>query len=380
MTMSWSAYYLDGRTATRHAVTVHPTPSALHLLFADGKTAEWPYQLIRQTQGVYCGEPLRLEFGEDPAEALIFDEPAPLLHLNRLAPALTTHLHHPAHRKACMGWTIAAAFGLLVAVVGLYRWGIPGLAAAATPFVPVSWEERIGREAATHLAPPALQCRDPHRLRHLDSIVQQLTASQPPSPYRIHLVIVDSPLVNALAAPGGHILLFRGLLERTESPEQLAAVLAHELQHIYQRHTTRTILEQAAMGLLLSALIGNLSSGLGVGMEGAHTLAALHYSRVHEAEADRNGFRLLEAAHLDPAAMIALYRTLQQDEAQRDDDIAFLSSHPDMSRRVAALTALAAPPQMPVTRLLPGADWHDIRTLCRLHSADPSTAEGLQGP
>ena len=116
------------------------------------------------------------------------------------------------------------------------------------------------------------------------------------------------PAINAFAAPGGQVVILRGLLEKTASPEQLAGVLAHELQHVYQRHTTRAILEQTATTFLLSAISGDLSGGLAWGLEGARTLGSLHYSRTHEREADIEGLRMMQAARLDPAAMISLLR------------------------------------------------------------------------
>jgi predicted Zn-dependent protease len=73
------------------------------------------------------------------------------------------------------------------------------------------------------------------------------------------LTVVDNSTVNAFAAPGGQVVILRGLLEQTTSAEQLAGVVAHELQHVYLRHSTRAILEQTAGTLLLTAVSGDLS-------------------------------------------------------------------------------------------------------------------------
>jgi hypothetical protein len=71
MPTSRSAHYLDGRTATRHRVTLTVTPATLHIAMPDGSAKQWPYDEIRQTQGTYRGEPVRLEFGPEPAEAIV---------------------------------------------------------------------------------------------------------------------------------------------------------------------------------------------------------------------------------------------------------------------------------------------------------------------
>ena len=368
MPTSRTAHYLDGCTATRHRVALTVTSTTLHIMMPDGSTKQWPYEQIRQTQGTYNGEPVRLEFGPEPAEAVVISTPALLSEIHKAAPVIAQHFHNPSWRSARVCLTLCAAFGVAVMVVSLYRWGIPGLASAATPYVPVTWEESLGRQVVTQLAPNTERCRDPERLRKLDHIVHTLTATRPTSPYRITLSVVDDPAVNAFAAPGGQVLILRGLLEQTASPEQLAGVLAHELQHVYQRHTTKAILEQTASSLLLTAVSGDVSGGLAWGLEGARTMGSLHYSRSHETEADLEGLRMMQAARLDPAAMIAFYGHMQNGAREHSGPPDFLSTHPDMGERLATLIALAGPPPPDTHLLLPGEDWKDIRTLCRLQA------------
>lgn len=377
MANSWTAHYLDGRTAARHRITITVTPQALHLVLSSGETKEWPYRQIRQTQGAYSGEPVRLECG---AEAVVLPTPALLTAIHQTAPTMVQHFHNPSSRKARMHWTLCAALGILLMVVALYRWGIPGIAAMATPYVSLAWEDQLGRQVIEHLAPESRQCHDPDRLRKLDQVVQALTKTQPASPYRIRLSVVDAPEINAFAAPGGQVVILRGLLEKTDSPEQLAGVLAHELQHVYQRHTTRAILEQTATTLLLTAVSGDLSGGLAWGLEGARMMGSLQYSRTHETEADVNGLRMLQAARLDPAAMIAFYGIMQNGAAAHAGPPDFLSTHPDTGERLARLISLAGPPPANGVTLLPGEDWQDIRTLCRLRSdsrPEPVFVDGL---
>lgn len=374
------AHYLDGRTATRHPVTLTVTPSTLLIVMADGSSREWPYDQIRQTQGAYRGEPVRLEFGPEPCEALVVPTPAVLAEIHAAAPGIARHLHNPAWRHARLHWTLGAALGLSLMLIGLYRWGILGLASVATPYVPVSWEESLGRQVVDRLAPKNQQCRDPERLQKLNQIAQTLAATRPASPYRITVSVVDNPTLNAFAAPGGQVILLRGLLERTNSPEELAGVLAHELQHIYQRHTIKAILEQTASSLLLTAVSGDLSEGLAWGIEGARAMGTLHYNRAHEREADIEGLHMLQAAHVDPAAMVAMYGSMQQGAQNPQAPPEFLSTHPNMNERLAALLELSAPPSSDPQPLLPGEDWQDIRSLCRLRDTDRSVPVPLDLP
>ena len=380
MSTARTAHYLDGRSATRHRVTLTISPAALQIAMPDGSSKQWPYGEIRQTQGTYRGEPVRLEFGPEPAEAVVVASRALLTEVHTAAPALAQHFHNPSWRQTRLAWTLGAGLGVILMLIGLYRWGIPGIASAATPYVPTTWEESLGRKIVEQLAPETQQCRDPNRLRKIDEVVQTLAATHPSSPYRITLSVVDNPGINAFAAPGGQLVILRGLLERTTSAEQLAGVLAHELQHVYLRHSTRAILEQTAGTLLLTAVSGDLSGGLAWGLQGAQTMGSLHYSRTHEEEADIEGLRMMQAAHLDPAAVIAFYGTLQKSEQDHAGPPDFLSTHPDMGRRLATLLALAGPTPTDARPLLPGEDWMDIRSLCRIQAARRSSPDSADLP
>jgi Zn-dependent protease with chaperone function len=361
----WRGYYLDGRNATRHPITIQLTATALHILKTDGNTIHWPYGEIVQTQGAYEGEQVRLEYGAPLPQTVIVDDSAFLIAMQQAGAQKATHLHNPQHRPLRLRLTILAGIALLGATAGFYAWGIPGLAKFLAPHIPVSWEEQLGTSVLEQLAPPADRCDDQNRLRALESIVTRLSRGMPDSPYRIRLTVLDRPAINAFALPGGHVVVFRGLLEATETPEQLAAVLAHEFQHIYKQHSTRAIIEQVSTSLLIAAVSGDFTGGLAYGIEGARVLGMLRYSRLHEDEADREGLRLLQAAGIDPAEMIAFYRIM---EAKDPRDIAassYLSTHPSTNDRIEKLIVLAgAPPPHPV-KLLSLEEWKDLRSLCR---------------
>jgi predicted Zn-dependent protease len=171
-------------------------------------------------------------------------------------------------------------------------------------------------------------------------------------------------MVNAFAAPGGYIVLFRGLLDLTDSAEELAGVLAHEVQHILQRHVTRLLLEHASTGLLLAALTGDVSGTVVFALEGARLLGTLQHSRQHETEADTAGLRMLVAANIDPAGMVSLFARLRTAGQQVPDVLQYLSTHPDTAQRIATLKALAAQTSHPFVKLLPHYDWQDMRRIC----------------
>lgn len=370
MQTDWEGHYLDGKTASRQRASVRLMRNGLQITVEGGTTLWWPIREIRQTQGFYPGEEVRLERGGELPEVLLVPNPAFLTNLRQVAPELATRFRAPARRWARIRVTVLAAFGIVGLTAAIYLWGIPAMAALLAPRVPATWEERLGRSVVEHLAPPARRCADPAREQAIREIVATLLAPFPSSPYRFQVFVVDNPAVNAFAAPGGHIVLFRGLLERTRSAEELAGVLAHEIQHILLRHATRALLQHVSTGLLLAALTGDTSGVMGFGLESARVLGELRYSRKNEEEADAEGMRMLLAAGVDAAGMIAFFDVLKGEGRKGLSPPTYLSTHPSTQDRIERLRSLAAQPQGPPLKLLQGHEWTEVRQICK--SAAPS--------
>ena len=370
MRTDWEGHYLDGRTAARRRASVRLMRIGLQITVEGGATVWWPIREIRQTQGFYAGEEVRLERGGEIPEVLLIPDPAFLTSLHRVAPEMAARFHDPAKRRTRIRLTILAAFVVVGFTTALYLWGIPAMASFVAPRVPTSWEERLGRTVVEHLAPTARRCADPAREQAIRVIVATLTAPLAKSPYRFQVFVVNNPSVNAFAAPGGYVVIFRGLLERTQTAEELAGVLAHEMQHILKRHATRALLQHASTGLLLAALTGDASGIMAYGLESARVLGELRYSRQNEEEADIEGMRMLLEADIDPAGMIAFFDALKKEESKGPGIPTYLSTHPSTEGRIERLKSLADQPQSPSVKLLQGYDWTDVRTICKV--AEPS--------
>ena len=364
MQTDWEGYYLDGKTALRHGAAVRLLRTRLEIATGGGLTTWWPYSEIRQTQGFYEGQEVRLERGGQLPEVLLIRDAAFLVALHRVAPETAGRFHDPGRRRARIALTVLAAFAVVGITATLYFWGIPGLAFIVAPRVPPSWEERLGRTVSEHLAPEARRCNETTRAHAIQDIADGLLSTVSESPYTFRVTVVNNPAVNALAAPGGYIVVFRGLLERTQTAEELAGVLAHEFQHILLRHSTRALLRHASTGLLLAAITGDMTGPMAYGLESARILGELRYSRLDEEEADRAGFRMLVDAGIDTAGMLAFFEALMTERPKTPALPRYLSTHPEAERRLERLRSLNAQPRPVTTRLLPGADWRDVRSIC----------------
>src|SRR5262249_47272929 len=196
-------------------------------LIESGRTVRWPLAGLRQTQGRYEGEQVRLECGDD--DALLIRDVAFLTALRAAAPSAAAAFHGPARRRSIVLVGLVAAAATIGVAAIFYVWGIPGLADLAAPRVPVAWEVSLGEAAMNELAPVTKRCQDPERQQRIDEITATLLRAAPGSRYPFRVIVVDHPMVNAFATPGGSIAVFRGLLDRTENAEELAGVLAHEI-------------------------------------------------------------------------------------------------------------------------------------------------------
>ncbi len=364
MRSDWEGYYLDGRTAARQRATIRLMASGLQVTTEGGVTLWWPYREIRQTQGFYAGEQVRLEHGRGIPEALLVSDGAFLTGLHQIAPEMARHFHDPARRRMRVTLTLVAALAVIGMTTATYLWGIPVMASLVAPYVPVSWEETLGRAVVDHLAPPEKQCEDPARTRVIHEILKTLIAPLPRSPYTFRVIVINNPIMNAFASPGGYIVIFRGLLDRTRTAEELTGVLAHEIQHILQRHSARALLQHASTGLLLTALTGDASGAMAYGLESARILGILRYSRENEAEADREGMRMLLAARIDPQGMITFFERLKREGKEAPDVLKYFSTHPSAEDRIERLKGLAGQPSQRPVKLLPDYDWNDIKKIC----------------
>ena len=361
---SWPGHYFDGRTTARQHVTIVLAPSGLELHIADGTRAFWPYGDITQTQGSYAGEPVRLERGRPIPEAVVVEDPAFIEALKRFARENARQFASPRQRANLVRLVVLAGAASIALIAGMILWGIPALVELVTPLIPTSWETALGESVVQQLAPADRRCTDSRLQASVDGIVARLSAARPDSPYRFHISVVDGPVFNAFAAPGGQIVVFRKMLQAAEQPDELAGVLAHEMQHIYHRHAMKALVRDLSLAAIVGAVFGDITGIGALAVQAGRTLTTLHYSRETEAEADREGLRLLQAARVDPTGMVRFFETLKQQSGGAGLP-AYLSTHPDTDERLAEMKALAMATPVQVEPLLADVKWDEIKGLCR---------------
>jgi predicted Zn-dependent protease len=226
-----------------------------------------------------------------------------------------------------------------------------------------SWQEevQIGRESDPQIKAAFGLYDDDGIQAYVEQLGQEVLQTSaytdPDTPAEIrntpfHFAVLDSPVPNAMALPGGYIYVTRGLLAHLENEAQLAVVLGHEIGHVLARHSSRQALsaQQGQLGLLGAALgsaVVGASPGVTQGiLEYGGTgvqLLFLKYGRDAEREADLAGVAYAEYAGYDAAEAAAFFDALERISEQGGGGIPpFLSTHPDPAERAVTIPELAA--------------------------------------
>ncbi len=169
------------------------------------------------------------------------------------------------------------------------------------------------------------------RLQETQLLVDRLVRHWPESPYRFRVEIDDSEIANAMALPGGLIIVTQGLLEQVESENELAFVLGHELGHFRNRDHLRALGRGVVLSVFFAAMTGGDVAGIGVM---AADLTLRGFSRRQETRADEFGLTVVNAeyGHVDEAWR--LFERWNTEDSSLDDFVSYLSTHPDSGERV----------------------------------------------
>lgn len=225
----------------------------------------------------------------------------------------------------------ALVVSVLIVTAGL-RWGVPAVAQLASHALPAWVDQRIGDEALALMDKVSLSPSDLPETRR-QALSQKLAAQcakQACPPYR--LLFRDSPLfgANAMALPGGNVVVTDALVGLSRHDEEVLAVVAHELGHVQHRHGLRLALQGIGAGAILVAVTGDIGSVTDLAAGLPSLLLQSGYSRDMEREADAYALAWLESACIPPARFADILGRLDEDPS----DTGLLDSHPGTRERI----------------------------------------------
>jgi predicted Zn-dependent protease len=292
---------------------------------------------------------------------------------------------------------LLSAFSLLLGAI-LYVVGCTTDIVPATGerrYVGFTWQEegQLGKQASKEVAATFGLYRDPKLERYVSDVGNRVLATshlrRPGIDERVRntpvtFSVLDSPIINAMALPGGYIYVTRGMLAHLNNEDQLAAVLAHEIGHIAARHAAiQARQQQIGQALLLGGALASQLAGLPAQeiLNAGGMVAQLFlrsYSREDELEADKFGTEYASLAGYDPRAVIPLFQTLNRIQAKEGQSMPFfLSTHPNPGDRVQRIRELTA--AHPANKWAPQTDTHFLNEIDGLVLGDDPRQGFVEG-
>jgi predicted Zn-dependent protease len=361
------AYFNDGQISRVREVVTDVVDGNVHL--ADPVTLEtietWPAADVFPVPG-RKGE-LRVGCTGKPAGArLVFLGASDAQRARDMLPALA-HKHHMERGKQFRIAGMATA--ALLSVIGAYLVGVPLLASSIVSLVPPQWEMQLGNAAVGQIESALKEqagfeiCdTNPDSLanRAITRFATEAVAGTG-TPFVPDIKVIRTSIPNAFALPGGHSYYFSALLKETQSADEFAGVMAHELGHVVHRHGMEQLIATSATGLLIGFILGDMT---GISVAGAVGAALIDssFSRDAEREADRFAADVAKRMAFQPAALPRLLKRVAGD-SEMSRALALFSTHPLTAEREATLEAMTVtdaslkPPFTP-------EEWQAIKSMC----------------
>ena len=176
------------------------------------------------------------------------------------------------------------------------------------------------------------------RLLETQLLVDRLAGHWPDTPYKFRVEIDDSEQANAMALPGGLIIVTQGLLDQVESENELAFVLGHELGHFKNRDHLRALGRGVVLSVFFAVVTGNDVAGIGIK---AADLTLRGFSRQQETNADEFGLAIVQSEYGHVNDAWRLFERWKVVDNSFVELVTYLSTHPETGDRIEDMKAHA---------------------------------------
>ena len=254
------------------------------------------------------------------------------------------------------------------------RLELPDMGASADAVISRKEAEEYAKALVRQMRAYEVLIEDPLISAYFEDMGYRLvaTSDRPDKPFTF--TVINQPVVNAFAAPGGVVALYTGLILAADDENEVAGVLAHEIAHITQQHLYRAIEHAQAMSIPIAlAMVGLVLAGGGsgeaiqgalLGGTAANQQAQIYFTRQNEIEADRIGIQTLALAGYDPAGMAEFFEKMSRiTRSSGEGPPEFLRTHPVNVSRIAEAENRAA--TMPTPPASDGKDFYLMQARVR---------------
>jgi predicted Zn-dependent protease len=349
------AIYFDGRSNHKRRVVLR-FHEGIEIV-EDGAVADiWPYAAIRRVDGPTGS--LRLSSTSAlPLARLQVEDAAAAEIAKRHCATLDSGAGERRQTWRIVVWSLAAA----CSIMGFALYGIPYAADRIAPFVPAALERRMGEALDTQVRAmfDGKVCTGAEGQAAFTQLVDGLkTAAGMNVDFDAHVLSARVP--NAFALPGGKIYLLDGLLQRAQSPDEVAGVLAHEIGHVSHRDGVRRLIQTGGTSFLMGLLFGDVT-GAGAVIFVGRAMVDASYSRDQEHAADAFAVEVMHRLGRSPKPMGELLLRVASPHEKKS--LSILAGHPMSEARLAEMTRQDRPATGP--ELLTPAQWQALKGMCK---------------
>jgi predicted Zn-dependent protease len=261
-------------------------------------------------------------------------------------------------------WSLAATTSLVVVAI----FGVPAIATRLAPLVPYGIERLLGNAVDaqvrsmldTDMSGGAFECGQSASESAGRAAFNQLMGKLEMAtalPLPLSPAVVRKSDANAIALPGGRIYVFEGLIDKSQTPDELAGVLAHEIGHVARRDGTRSVLQAAGLSFLFGMLLGDFVGG-GAVVVVAKTVLQSSYSRAVETAADAYSVNLIIRVGGDPHALAVILKRIA---GESNGWSKLLLDHPETKDRIVTIEQTPRGTPQP---LLDNVQWAALKHIC----------------
>ncbi|PJK29549.1 M48 family metallopeptidase [Minwuia thermotolerans] len=353
------ATFSDGRTAAIHDVEVDIAPEGIGIE-GDDVSVHWGEAGLEVVDAPANAKALRLGHADHDGARLLLEGEALVAEVREALPGLLAR--RPDSRRYDLK-KLGVWGGAVAALAALFFLFLPAIVSGVAALIPQSVEKRLGDQALAAFSQffdgMENECREREGQQALDwMVVQIMDGARIERGADVRVVPVD--MVNAVAFPGGRVLIFDGLIQQAESAEEVAGVVAHELGHVEYRHGMERMVRDSAISAVLSVFAPGAAGDIGSEFGGA--LLTQSYGRDAEREADAFAVETLNRIGVTTGGMASFFERMAQkhDAGQGGSLMQYLASHPAPTERAGTIAARGTGDE----RILSDAEWRALKAIC----------------
>lgn len=361
------ATFFDGQKASRQTVSVSTGTTGMDIRDANGALIEtWVFADIRRVRDTGSRRASVFYLQGDTREARVtLARIEDTVALKRMAPDMDRRPSALGSMRKIAIWGGAAvgAVCLMIFVI------IPGLANQMAGMIPPEREQGLGIVTLNQIerilsdgSKGDWDCETPDGSAALQTMATTMLG-RAEMPYEVTVRVVDHEMINAFALPGGQVVIMRGLLDKADSAEEVAGVLAHEFGHVAARDPMRLTLRAAGSAGILSLVLGDATGGTVIALAADQVLSASH-TRAAEANADIFALERLKEAKISPEAFAGFFDKLLDEYGDTPGALEIFASHPNLASRASAARNMGAFARLD-EKVLTDTEWAALKDICK---------------